>query len=97
MKPLRCSLISTAVLAITIWSSRNFPPTRHIRDDSGQIRQFLNVYPNDEDTRFLGGESRSLKEGDRSCLSIAMYKAVHGCQFQKTYRNILYWIVFLRV
>jgi hypothetical protein len=94
MKPLRCSLISTAVLAITIWSSRNFPPTRHIRDDGGQIRQFLNVYPNDEDTRFLGGESRSLKEGDRSCLSVAMYKAVHGCQFQKTYRNIPHWIVF---
>ena len=41
---------------------------RHVRDDSGQIRQFLNVYLNDEDIRFLGGESCSLKEGDRVLL-----------------------------
>ena len=26
---------------------------RHVRDDQGQIRQFLNVYLNDEDIRFL--------------------------------------------
>jgi molybdopterin converting factor small subunit len=42
--------------------------TRHVRDDSGQIRQFLNVYLNEEDIRFLGGESCSLKEGDRVLL-----------------------------
>jgi sulfur-carrier protein len=41
---------------------------RHVRDDSGQIRQFLNVYLNDEDIRFLGGESCSVKEGDRVLL-----------------------------
>jgi sulfur-carrier protein len=41
---------------------------RHVRDDSGQIRQFLNVYLNEEDIRFLGGESCSLKEGDRVLL-----------------------------
>jgi sulfur-carrier protein len=41
---------------------------RHVRDDSGQIRQFLNVYLNDEDIRFLGGESCLLKEGDRVLL-----------------------------
>ncbi len=42
--------------------------SRHVRDDSGQIRQFLNVYLNEEDIRFLGGESCSLKEGDRVLL-----------------------------
>ena len=42
--------------------------SRHVRDESGQIRQFLNVYLNEEDIRFLGGESCSLKEGDRVLL-----------------------------
>lgn len=41
---------------------------RHVRDESGQIRQFLNVYLNEEDIRFLGGESCILKEGDRVLL-----------------------------
>ena len=42
--------------------------SRHVRDDQGQIRQFLNIYLNEEDIRFLGGESCSLKEGDRVLL-----------------------------
>jgi molybdopterin synthase sulfur carrier subunit len=42
--------------------------SRHVRDDSGQIRQFLNVYLIEEDIRFLGGESCCLKEGDRVLL-----------------------------
>jgi molybdopterin synthase sulfur carrier subunit len=42
--------------------------SRHVRDDQGQIRQFLNVYLNEEDIRFLGGESCTLKEGDRVLL-----------------------------
>ena len=41
---------------------------RHVRDDQGQIRQFLNVYLNDEDIRFLGGESCAIKDGDRVLL-----------------------------
>jgi sulfur-carrier protein len=39
--------------------------SKHVRDEQGQIRQFLNVYLNEEDIRFLGGESCSLKDGDR--------------------------------
>lgn len=42
--------------------------SRHVRDEQGQIRQFLNVYLNEEDIRFLGGESCGLKEGDRVLL-----------------------------
>jgi molybdopterin synthase sulfur carrier subunit len=42
--------------------------SRHVRDDQGQIRQFLNVYLNEEDIRFLGGEGCSLKDGDRVLL-----------------------------
>ena len=49
--------------------TQRFPTlTRHVRDESGQIRQFLNVYLNEEDIRFLGGESCCLKEGDRVLL-----------------------------
>jgi len=49
--------------------TRRFPAlSRHVRDESGQIRQFLNIYVNEEDIRFLGGESCSLKEGDRVLL-----------------------------
>jgi molybdopterin converting factor small subunit len=53
--------------------------SRHVRDDQGQIRQFLNVYLNEEDIRFLGGEGCTLREGDRVMLvpSIA-----GGCSFR---------------
>ena len=42
--------------------------SRHVRDEQGQIRQFLNVYLNEEDIRFLGGEACGVKEGDRVLL-----------------------------
>ncbi|HTZ46312.1 MAG TPA: MoaD/ThiS family protein [Verrucomicrobiae bacterium] len=42
--------------------------SRHVRDDEGQIRQFINVYLNDEDIRFLGGEASALKDGDKLLL-----------------------------
>lgn len=42
--------------------------SRHVRDEQGQIRQFLNVYVNEEDIRFLSGEASSLKDGDRLLL-----------------------------
>jgi len=42
--------------------------SRHVRDEQGQIRQFLNVYLNEEDIRFLSGESSALKDGDRLLL-----------------------------
>jgi sulfur-carrier protein len=42
--------------------------SRHVRDEDGQIRQFLNVYLNGEDIRFLGGEACALKDGDRVLL-----------------------------
>src|SRR5204862_3951661 len=59
---------ATIAEALNVLTSR-FPDLgRHVRDDQGQIRQFLNVYLNEEDIRFLGGESCSLKEGDRVLL-----------------------------
>ena len=49
--------------------TKRFPSlSKHVRDEEGQIRQFLNVYLNEEDIRFLGGEAVSLKDGDRVLL-----------------------------
>jgi molybdopterin converting factor small subunit len=58
----------TIAEALTELTARFPDLSRHVRDDTGQIRQFLNVYLNEEDIRFLGGESCSVKEGDRVLL-----------------------------
>jgi sulfur-carrier protein len=59
---------STIADALNELTTRYPELSRHVRDDTGQIRQFLNVYLNEEDIRFLGGEACSLKEGDRVLL-----------------------------
>ena len=41
---------------------------KHLRDETGQIRPFLNIYVNEEDIRFLGGEAYRFKEGDKVLL-----------------------------
>ena len=37
---------------------------RHLRDDNGELRRFLNIYVNDEDIRFLGGAAYQFRDGD---------------------------------
>lgn len=59
---------ATVAAAIDELTTRFPALSHHVRDECGQIRQFLNVYLNDEDIRFLGGESSPLKEGDRVLL-----------------------------
>ncbi len=39
-----------------------------IKDDSGKLRRFVNIYVNDEDIRFLGGESYAFQDGDEVML-----------------------------
>ncbi len=39
-----------------------------IKDEHGTLRRFINIYVNDEDIRFLGGESYSFKHGDEVML-----------------------------
>ena len=36
----------------------------HIRDTDGTLRKFINVYVNDEDIRFLGGDAYQFQERD---------------------------------
>ena len=39
-----------------------------IKDEDGKLRRFINVYVNDEDIRFLGGEGYSFQDGDEVML-----------------------------
>jgi sulfur-carrier protein len=42
-----------------------FPALRsHLRDESGQVRRFINFYVNEEDIRFLGNDKYAFKDGD---------------------------------
>jgi molybdopterin converting factor small subunit len=48
---------------------QQFPELRpHLRDESGAIRRFLNVYVNEEDIRFLGGKDYAFQDGDEVLL-----------------------------
>ncbi len=39
-----------------------------IKDESGKLRRFINIYVNDEDIRFLGGETYAFQDGDEVML-----------------------------
>ena len=44
---------------------QQFPELKpHLRDEAGQVRRFLNVYVNEEDIRFLGGNNYAFQDGD---------------------------------
>ena len=48
---------------------RSFPAlATHIRGDDGKLRRFINIYVNDEDIRFLGGDTYTFQEGDEVML-----------------------------
>lgn len=39
-----------------------------IKDENGKLRRFINIYINDEDIRFLGGETYTFQDGDEVML-----------------------------
>ena len=41
---------------------------QNVKDDAGKLRRFINVYVNDEDIRFLGGETHPFADGDEVML-----------------------------
>ena len=43
-----------------------------LRDDSGEIRRFVNIYVNGDDVRFLDGTSTAIKAGDELSIIPAM-------------------------
>lgn len=42
--------------------------SNQIKDEDGKLRKFINIYINDEDIRFLGGDSYSFQDGDEVML-----------------------------
>ena len=40
----------------------------HVKDEDGKLRRFINLYVNDEDIRFLGGETYAFQDGDEVML-----------------------------
>ncbi|MCU1322838.1 MAG: thiamine S protein [Acidobacteriaceae bacterium] len=47
----------------------SFPAlSTQIKDENGKLRRFINIYINDEDIRFLGGETYAFQDGDEIML-----------------------------
>lgn len=58
-----------------------FPDLKtHLRDETGQVRKFINFYVNEEDIRFLGNEKYAFQDGDEVLVipSIAGGCCAHG-------------------
>jgi sulfur-carrier protein len=48
---------------------QTFPAlSTQIKDEDGKLRRFINIYVNEEDIRFLGGESYAFQDGDEVML-----------------------------
>jgi len=45
-----------------------------LRDESGALRRFINIYVNDEDIRFLSNKDTVLKDGD----NVSIVPAIAG-------------------
>jgi molybdopterin converting factor small subunit len=64
---IECSAVNVEELFSTL--DQQFPDLKpHLRDEAGQIRRFLNVYVNEEDIRFLGGNTYAFQDGDEVLL-----------------------------
>jgi molybdopterin synthase sulfur carrier subunit len=55
-----------------------FPGVRaRLCDENGALRRFVNIYLNEEDIRFLKGESTPLKDGDELSIVPAIAGGLH--------------------
>jgi len=56
-----------------------FPGIRsRLYDEEGNIRRFVNLYLNDQDVRFLGGEETAVNDGDEISIVPAIAGGKHG-------------------
>lgn len=63
------------VAAVIEYLDRQFPGLKSdLVDDDGRLRQFVNIYVNDEDIRYLDRLDTKLADGDR----VAILPAVAG-------------------
>ena len=63
------SSIATNLPGLLAEIDNNFPALgTQIKDEQGQLRRFINIYVNEEDIRFLGGETYAFQDGDEVML-----------------------------
>lgn len=64
---LECSVATLPELLVHL--EEHYPGLKpHLRDDSGRLRPFINIYVNEEDIRFLGGNDYRFQDGDEVML-----------------------------
>ena len=51
---------------------------RHLFNDEGKLRSFVNVYLNDEDIRYLDKEKTAVKDGDTLSIVPSIAGGRHG-------------------
>src|SRR4029077_19764402 len=51
---------------------------RHLYSDSGRLRNFINIYLNEEDIRYKDGEGTALKDGDTLMIVPAVAGGAHS-------------------
>jgi sulfur-carrier protein adenylyltransferase/sulfurtransferase len=51
---------------------------RHLYSESGRLRNFINIYLNEEDIRYKEGEATALKDGDTLMIIPAIAGGAHG-------------------
>lgn len=67
LKNFDCNAANLSGLLVHI--DESFPAlSTQIKGEDGKLRKFINIYVNDEDIRFLGGDSYSFKDGDEVML-----------------------------
>ncbi|MGD1072422.1 MAG: MoaD/ThiS family protein [Bryobacteraceae bacterium] len=51
---------------------------KHLYNDEGKLRSFVNVYLNDEDIRYIGKEASPVKEADTLSIVPSIAGGVYG-------------------
>jgi molybdopterin synthase sulfur carrier subunit len=66
---------ATTVLELIAGLEQQFPGIgSRLRDESGELRRFINIYVNDEDVRFLKGKETPVADGD----NVSIVPAIAG-------------------
>src|SRR5438132_10152233 len=69
---------------------RRFPGfAGELRDGSGQLHRFINIYLNDEDVRFLGKLNTPVKDGDVVSILPAMAGGAQTMTRPGVYRDVV--------
>ena len=72
----------TAGEALDLLTSTHAALRRHLYNDQNALRNFVNVYLNDEDIRYLQKESSAVKEGD----TISIVPSIAGGRGQRLWK-----------